>query len=52
MHVEFPFTMSFWYRWNWEADMVEPDQHIAVFGYRLFYWNWKIITESIINKGS
>ena len=23
-----------------------------MFGYRLFRWNWEIITESIINKGN
>ena len=23
----------------------------GVFGYYLFYWNWKIITESTVDKG-
>ena len=22
----------------------------SVFGYRLFYWNWKLITESTVDK--
>ena len=23
----------------------------GVFGYHLFYWNWKFITENTVNKG-
>ena len=32
MHVEFSFMMSFWYGWNWEADMVELD-HVSTSTY-------------------